>query len=237
MKTAIGVALLSAAGAIAIPEDFKPVSGPYHRNGGKFSAKRDSPWGGAVQEGNGWTYVVGTTKIPTITGQDEYAGTAAWVGIDGYRCSNAILQTGVQAHGDGTVRAWYEWWPEAPVYYDSKFPVKSGDVIRMSVNATSRNSGSSMLENLTTGKKIVTPYRNMRESLCLTDAEWILEYGGDSQSFADFGEWDFSDTKAIAGNKQVTATGSNIVNVRINGQTLTDCSTTNSGEVDCSYSG
>ncbi|KAJ3494920.1 hypothetical protein NLG97_g3762 [Lecanicillium saksenae] len=238
MKATVAVALLSATGAMAaIPKDFKPVSGPYHREGSaKFAAQRDSPWGGAVQEGRGWKYVSGTTKIPNITGQDEYAGTAAWVGIDGYSCQSAILQTGVQAHGDGTVRAWYEWWPEAPVYYDEQFPVKDGDVIRMSVNATSRTSGTSMLENLTTGKKVVTPYRNMREALCLSDAEWILEYGGDSQSFANFGEWDFYDTHAV-GAQSVTAAGSTIVNVSINGEELTNCDAGSDGTVDCAYAG
>lgn len=154
----------------------------------------------------------------------------------GYSCSSAILQTGVQAHGDGTVRAWYEWWPEPPVYYDDQFPVKDGDVIRMSVNATSANSGTSTLENLTTGRHITTPYRNMRESLCQSDAEWILEYGGDSQTFADFGEWDFYDTKATSRRGSVGAVGSRITNVQIDGQTLTNCQADSQG-VQCAYSG
>ncbi len=154
----------------------------------------------------------------------------------GYGCQSAILQTGVQAHGDGTVRAWYEWWPEPPVYYDDQFPVKDGDEIRMSVNATSANSGTSTLENLTTGRHITTPYSNMRESLCQTDAEWILEYGGDSQTFANFGEWDFYDTSATSGQGSVGADGSRITNVQIDGQTLTNCQANSQG-VQCAYSG
>lgn len=43
----------------------------------------ESPWGGAVQEGNGWMTVTGKTVIPSVTGQDSSAGAAAWVGIDG----------------------------------------------------------------------------------------------------------------------------------------------------------
>ncbi|KAM3456989.1 hypothetical protein MY3296_001359 [Beauveria thailandica] len=238
MKTA-AVALLSAAGALAAPKTNRnvPVGGPLHTKVGSFAGQRvDSPWGGGVQEGRGWTFVTGTTKIPSITGQDSYAGTAAWVGIDGYSCQSAILQTGVQAHGDGTVRAWYEWWPEPPVYYDDQFPVKDGDVIRMSVNATSPTSGTSTLENLTTGRHITTPYRNMRESLCQADAEWILEYGGDSQTFADFGEWDFYDTHATSRQGSVGAAGSTITNVAIDGQTLTECRADGQG-VQCAYSG
>ncbi|KAK8143943.1 hypothetical protein G3M48_006513 [Beauveria asiatica] len=238
MKTA-AVALLSAAGALAAPKTNRnvPVGGPLHTKVGSFAGQRvDSPWGGGVQEGRGWTFVTGTTKIPSITGQDSYAGTAAWVGIDGYSCQSAILQTGVQAHGDGTVRAWYEWWPEPPVYYDDQFPVKDGDVIRMSVNATSPTAGTSTLENLTTGRHVTTPYRNMRESLCQADAEWILEYGGDSQTFADFGEWDFYDTHATSRQGSVGAAGSTITNVAIDGQTLTDCRADGQG-VQCAYSG
>ncbi|OAA59339.1 proteinase aspergillopepsin II [Cordyceps fumosorosea ARSEF 2679] len=242
MKTAAAVALLTAAsGAVAAPggRNYKdiPVGGPLRNKVGNFASQQvNSPWGGGVQEGNGWTFVTGTTKIPSITGQDSYAGTAAWVGIDGYGCQNAILQTGVQAHGDGTVRAWYEWWPEPPVYYDDQFPVSDGDVIRMSVNATSANSGTSTLENLTTGAHITTPYDNMRESLCQTDAEWVLEYGGDSQSFANFGEWDFYDTSATGSGGTVGADGSRITNVVVNGQTLTDCKADSQG-VQCAYSG
>ncbi|KAM3562502.1 hypothetical protein MY1884_001801 [Beauveria asiatica] len=264
MKTA-AIALFSAAGALAAPKTNRnvPVGGPLHTKVGSFAGQRvDSPWGGGVQEGRGWTFVTGTTKIPSITGQDSYAGTAAWVGIDGepppapcfctsslrekklptdtrntgYSCQSAILQTGVQAHGDGTVRAWYEWWPEPPVYYDDQFPVKDGDVIRMSVNATSPTSGTSTLENLTTGRHVTTPYRNMRESLCQADAEWILEYGGDSQTFADFGEWDLYDTHATSRQGSVGAAGSTITNVAIDGQTLTDCRADGQG-VQCAYSG
>ncbi|OAA81759.1 proteinase aspergillopepsin II [Akanthomyces lecanii RCEF 1005] len=239
MKTAAAVALLSVTGALAAPKPNSrvPVGGPLHKKVGTFSGQQvESPWGGGVQEGNGWTFVTGTTKIPNISGQDSYAGTAAWVGIDGYSCQSAILQTGVQAHGDGTVRAWYEWWPEPPVYYDDQFPVSDGDVIRMSVNATSANSGTSTLENLTTGRHITTPYRNMRESLCQSDAEWILEYGGDSQTFANFGEWDFYDTSATSRQGSVGADGSRITNVQIDGQTLTNCQANGQG-VQCAYSG
>ncbi|ATY59623.1 ase aspergillopepsin II [Cordyceps militaris] len=243
MKTAAVVALLSATGgAVAAtvgPQTYRnvPVGGPLHKKVGSFAGQQvNSPWGGGVQEGRGWTFVTGTTKIPSITGQNSYAGTAAWVGIDGYSCQSAILQTGVQAHGDGTVRAWYEWYPEAPVYYDDQFPVQSGDVIRMSVNATSATSGTSTLENLTSGRSVTTPYDNMSESLCGSDAEWILEFGGDSQTFADFGEWDFYDTQATSAQGTVSADGSTITNVKIDGQTLTNCRADSQG-VECAYSG
>lgn len=142
------------------------------------------------------------------------------------------MQTGVVTWGDGVVEAWYEWYPEPPVYYGDQFPVSAGDQIRMSVNATSTTSGTSTLENLTTGAHITTPYDNMREPLCLQDAEWIIEFGGGAKSFANFGEWDITDTGASDDDGSATADGGDIVNVVIQGQQYTDCRTGSAG-VQC----
>lgn len=149
--------------------------------------------------------------------------------IIGYSCQSAILQTGVVAWGDGTVQAWYEWYPEPPVYYGQDFPVQAGDTIRMSVNATSTNSGTSTLENLTNGQSVTTPYNNMAESLCLSDAEWIIEFGGGAQTFADFGTWDITNTAASGSSGQVTAQGGQITNVEIDGHTYTNCGADSNG--------
>lgn len=127
------------------------------------------------------------------------------------------------------MQAWYEWWPYEPVYYGSRFPVKAGDNIRMSVNATSYNSGTSTLENLTTGKQITTPYNNMRYSLCLRDAEWIIEFGGGATQFANFGTWDIRNTVASGNNGQATANGGHITNVVINGHQYTNCGANTNG--------
>lgn len=152
----------------------------------------------------------------------------------GYSCQSAILQTGVVAWGDGNVEAWYEWYPLPPVYYGEQFPVKAGDEIRMSVNATSTNSGTSTLENLTTGDKVTTPYSNMRDQLCLSDAEWIIEFGGGATSFANFGEWDITNTAASGDSGQATADGGSITNVVINNHQYTDCHADAKG-VECTW--
>lgn len=241
----------------------RPVSGPFRKdrplsgNVKPLTTQSEqyvqSPWGGSVQESRGWRTVTGTTVIPRVTGQSSSAGAAAWVGIDGKfgidnylcdkrntdcsigaRCSNAILQTGVVAWGDGSVEAWYEWWPYSPVYYGSRFPVKAGDNIRMSVNATSTNSGTSTLENLTTGKKVTTPYSNMGYNLCLTDAEWIIEFGGGATAFADFGTWDITNTHASGDSGEATAAGGDIHNVIINNHQYTNCGA-NSNGMECTW--
>ncbi|KAJ3499845.1 hypothetical protein NLG97_g37 [Lecanicillium saksenae] len=239
MKTPTTLAILTAAGALAAPTEGSgrpSVGGPLRAKvHPKTGFVTDSNWAGAVLEGNGWTSVTAETVIPTFSGQDSSAGAAGWVGIDGANCHQAILQTGVQALGDGSVAAWYEWYPEPPVYYESQFPVKGGDRLRMTVNATSPNSGSSTLENLTTGVSVHTPFNNMRESLCLTDAEWIIELGGGAQSLANFGDWSFTSASAGGSGGSSSPQGSTIYNIADDsGQVVTDCSASSSG-VDCQY--
>lgn len=41
------------------------------------------PWGGAVQQGQGWNFVTGTLTVPEIKNQDPERAVAIWVGIDG----------------------------------------------------------------------------------------------------------------------------------------------------------
>lgn len=99
----------------------------------------------------------------------------------------------------------------------------------MSVNATSANSGTSTLENLTTGAHVTTPYSNMGYNLCGTDAEWIIEFGGGATEFADFGTWDIRNTAASGDSGQVTANGGRITNVEINGHVYTNCGANENG--------
>lgn len=106
----------------------------------------------------------------------------------------------------------------------------------MTVNATSPNSGYSSLENLSTGVSVQTPYDNMQESLCQTDAEWIIELGGGAESLANFGTWTFDSASASGSSGTVSAEGSEIYNIGTDGQAITDCSASSSG-VTCNYVG
>lgn len=154
--------------------------------------------------------------------------------MTGSSCQRAILQTGITTWGDGTVAPWYEWYPALPTYYSaSEFSAKAGDEIFMSVTATSATSGSSTLENRTTGKKITTPFTN-QPALCLTDAEWIVEFGGGATEFANFGTWAITNTSATGGSGTVSANGGSITNVEINNKVRTNCSTSSNG-VSCKW--
>ncbi|KAG6133580.1 hypothetical protein E4U28_006118 [Claviceps purpurea] len=133
-------------------------------------------WAGAVQSGTGFHYVEGTITVPKVSGKPD-AAAAAWVGIDGVDCQQAILQTGVLFHADGTFEAWYEWYPEYSHNWDN-FKIKAGDQIKMIVDATTSTSGTASLENLTTGQKVSQHFPKAPVKICGVTAEWIVEGKG-----------------------------------------------------------
>ncbi|KAM3507735.1 hypothetical protein MY11210_007015 [Beauveria gryllotalpidicola] len=230
------VALALAAAAAASTDSLSryqshPVAKDISRR-----AAGDSNWGGAVQEGSGWTHVTGTVTVPDVSGQSAEAGAAGWVGIDGNRCRTGLLQTGFAVFGDGTIEAWYEWYPE-PSYIYYGLGVSAGDELRLSVYSNGLHGGNSTIENLTTGKAASHTFTNMPYSLCLMDAEWIVEdfsSGNQQVPFANFNEMNFTGAYAEGNSGKVTPSGAQIMEVTVNGQTHTDCSANTDG-VDCKY--
>lgn len=94
----------------------------------------------------------------------------------------------------------------------------------MSVNATSTNSGYTMLENLTTGGQVYTPYYGMNAHLCLADADWVIELGGGANYLANFGTWSFENAYASGSQGTYNPQGSVIWDLEENGYQVTDCS-------------
>lgn len=199
------------------------------------AANYDTPWAGSVQEGTGWSFVTGTSRIPYVNNQN--GASATWVGIDGLRCNNAILQTGYTTWGNGAVEIWYEWWP-LPSYHYSSVSGKAGDYIRMSVWAYSSTSGKVMIENLTTGQSDYRTYDGMNDhQLCGWDADWVVEaftYNGQHVQLANFGTIDITNTEARGNRGTVGADGGNIVNIYQNGYQRTSCGTNGNG-MECRY--
>lgn len=90
-------------------------------NGGDVYADYySSNWAGAAKSESGFTYVTADTTVPVPStppgGSSSTAYYAsAWVGIDGYECESAILQTGIDVAVQGSetaYEAWYEWYPD-----------------------------------------------------------------------------------------------------------------------------
>ncbi|KAL1878027.1 hypothetical protein VTK73DRAFT_8251 [Phialemonium thermophilum] len=203
-------------------------------------------WAGAVLIGSGFTSVTGTIVVPTPSAPSggrrstQYAA-SAWVGIDGDTCQTAILQTGVDfyATGSGSVSfdAWYEWFPDY-AYTFSGFAVHAGDTIRMTATVSGSTSGSVRLENLSTGRSVSHSFSNQQGSLCQTNAEWIVEdfsSGGGLVPFADFGTVTFTSASATTRSGTVGVQGADIIDIRQGNSVLTDCSTSGSSTVTCTY--
>lgn len=92
-------------------------------------------WSGAgIKSANGtWTGIVGFWDIPTVSKPSEPQGTeggwnsSSWLGLDGFFYSNDVLQAGVQqrvnAQGQATYVAWFEWFVPPPASVPPGTPV------------------------------------------------------------------------------------------------------------------
>ncbi|KAJ4414838.1 hypothetical protein N0V82_007686 [Gnomoniopsis sp. IMI 355080] len=207
-------------------------------------------WAGALLVGSGYTAVTGIITVPTPTGANpatQSAG-AAWVGIDGGTCSQAILQTGIDwyvTNGQVSYDAWYEWYPDYS-YDFSNIAIRAGDSIRMTVLVSSTTNGAAHIENLTTGQSVSQAMTvGSSAALCETNAEWIIEdfLSCDSSGncpqvpFANFGAVTFTQSLAIQAGTVVTpATGSGleVLDLYQNSQVLTNCAVSGT-TVSCTY--
>ncbi|KAG4438459.1 hypothetical protein IFR05_006069 [Cadophora sp. M221] len=198
-----------------------------------------SNWAGAVLIGTGYTSVTGTFTVPSPT----TAGSgSAWVGIDGDTCGTAILQTGVDWTRSGskiTYDAWYEWYPDY-AYDFSGITIAAGDVITVTVTATSKTAGTAIVKNVTTGKSVTHTFSNEASlgSLCEYNAEWIVEdfeSGGSLVSFANFGTVAFTGASAVKSGTTVGVTGASIIDIEQGSTILTDCSLVGTSGVTCKY--
>ncbi|KUI59700.1 Aspergillopepsin-2 [Cytospora mali] len=214
----------------------------------KTNVEYSSNWAGAVLIGTGYTSVTGTVVVPTLTESSSSSTTSAgsaWVGIDGDTCDTAILQTGFDwevSSSSVTYDAWYEWYPDY-AYDFSGITISAGDSIKMTVTATSKTSGSAVIENLTTGVTKTETFTGVTDgSLCEYNAEWIVEDFEECTTssscslvpFADFGTVTFTSASAVKSGTTVGVTGATIIDIEQNGKVLTSCSDTSS-TVTCTY--
>ncbi|KUI65183.1 Aspergillopepsin-2 [Cytospora mali] len=201
-------------------------------------------WAGAIVISSDITEVTGVFTVPTPSSPSsrdsdgEYCA-SVWVGIDGDTCDTAILQTGVDLcseDGEASFDAWYEWYPDYA--YDFDLSVSAGDVIKMTVTATSDSSGKAVLENETTGKTVTKTFSgDVEGDLCRTNAEWIVEdfEEGDSLvSFADFGTVKITDATGKAGGSAINPSSATIIDIEQDDKVLTSCSASDD-EVTCTY--
>ncbi|KAK9439648.1 acid protease B [Metarhizium brunneum] len=205
--------LSAISAAVSIPSVLA-APGPGRPSDRLAARQVQQPWAGAVQQGQGLSYVTGTVRVPRIAGQPSGSAVAAWVGIDGLRCRRAILQTGLSFYGDGAVVPWYEWWP-APshAYPGPAFRASPGDLV-------------------------VARELYGQAPLCGTDADFVLEdfgdYTGGHVPLVNFGEIDIWNTWAYGSSGWVDAEGASIVNLEIDNRVRSSCGS-NANGVRCDY--
>lgn len=97
------------------------------------------------------------------------------------------MQTGVDftVDEDGSVSydAWYEWYPDYA--YDFDLDVSAGDVISMSVTASTTTAGVAELTNETTGETVSISLTST-SALGGQNAEWIVEDFEENGSLVPF---------------------------------------------------
>jgi len=188
------------------------VLGPVTRQSdGTYTGK---VWSGGVLPGK-WTGVIGQWNVPTVSKPPEPAGaggiwtSSSWVGLDGAYGSNDVLQAGVQqqvdAHGNASYVAWYEWFapqqPSSPGYIwqtnITNFPVKAGDMLFCSAQYVGTTAGHLYFANLTTNSPplSITLAPPPGATFSGNSAEWIMECndGGEpANSLPAFTPVDFS---------------------------------------------
>ncbi|KAF8557079.1 hypothetical protein OG21DRAFT_1596065 [Imleria badia] len=195
----------------------QPIKRIESPNGNVSNVQYSSNWAGAIWDRSDgiFTTVTGTFTVPTPSGSSGAA--AAWVGIDGDTCGNAILQTGIDftvTDGKVSYDAWYEWFLDYS-YDFSGITIDAGDEIKTTVAASSKTSGKSVIENLTTGKT-VTKHLTSSSALCEQNVEWIVE---------DFEE---NERHSGPGGTTYTPSGDTIIDIKQNGKVLTSVTTSES---------
>ncbi|TEY70401.1 hypothetical protein BOTCAL_0104g00100 [Botryotinia calthae] len=215
----------------------KYVEGPSSEVTNKTNVAYSSNWAGAVLIGTGYTSVTGTFTAPSPSTAESGA---AWVGIDGDTCGTAILQTGIDWTKSGSsisYDAWYEWYPDYS-YDFSGISISAGDTIKVTVTATSKTSGTAIVDNVTKGKSVSHTFSGGVEGdLCEYNAEWIVEdfeEGSSLVSFANFGTVTFTGASAVTSGKTVGLSGASIIDLKQT-EVLTDCSLVGTTGVTCKY--
>jgi hypothetical protein len=191
--------------------------------------------------GNGYTSVSGQITVPAPqlpSGADSFTSycASAWVGIDGDTCSTVILQSGLDfcVQGNSTsYSAWYEWYPDYAHDF-SNIQISAGNVVNVSVEATSVNSGTVVIENLSTGTSVNHTFPpNFSGKLCEFNAEWIVEdfsINGGLAPFANFGSVIFSNAVASTGANSFGRLSATTMDI-YQDQVLTSSSVTSHGVI------
>lgn len=132
--------------------------------------------------------------------------------------------------------AWYEWLPDSAHDFTG-ISFSAGDSVTVTVTASSKTSGTAVIENTTTGQK-VTKDLTSTSALCETNAEWIVEdyeENGGLVPLADFGTVTFTGATATTGSGTVGPDGSTIIDMVDDSGNVVASASADSSSVTVSY--
>ncbi|CAG8204425.1 unnamed protein product [Penicillium olsonii] len=176
-------------------------------------------WAGVYLNGTGYKAATGQFKVPKVQ-LPPYAdprGTycaSIWVGIDGATCTSAILQSGIDfciTNNSVTYGSWYEWFPDYSHQF-TNISLAVDDIVKVTVEATSLNTGSAVVENLSNGETVRHEFSGNEGNgqLCEWNAEWIVEDFITGSYLVPFVKFD----DVTISNAQATTTDGKIVGLR-----------------------
>ncbi|KAF5015933.1 hypothetical protein F66182_12548, partial [Fusarium sp. NRRL 66182] len=113
---------------------------------------------------------------------------------------------------------WYEWYPDY-AYDFSGISISAGNVIKITVTATSTSAGTAVVENVSTGTTVTHKFSGESDKLCEYNAEWIVEdfeEGSSLVPFANFGTVIFTGAEATKSGSTVDTTGATIIDIEQN---------------------
>jgi len=191
-----------------------------------------SNWCGASLTGSGFTSVVGTWTVPTISlrpGQSAASdpALAQWVGIDGFS-NSALIQGGTLSELVGGRQQNFAWTEMLPASLRQvSLTVNTGDSITTTVTMNSTTSGTVTILNNTRRTSVVGTVSGGTR-LSGTSAEWILEdflSGNSLVAFPAFPTSTFTGS-AVRSGTSVSPAGSTLIDLVQNSEL---CSATLSG--------
>lgn len=179
-------------------------------------------WAGYAATSGTYSSISGSWDIPIVSGSDETAADATWIGIGGVT-TNDLIQVGTQnvVSPDGQVStlAFYELLPDASESITS-LNVNPGDTISASLSEVGSGEWRITLDDTTTGQSFSTiaSYNSSESS-----AEWIEEDPSDGTDqqipFDNFSSVSFSASTATDNDSSVSIAGSGAQEVSmINGE-------------------
>lgn len=181
-----------------------------------------------------------TVPIPTSSGTSAQAA-SAWVGIDGFTNTGAILQAGIDIvgyEGQSYYDAWYEWYPDNTIEFD--LDINAGDVVVVKVYSTSESTGVAIIENETTGESETSTVEAPQTTSTLSGqtVEWIVEdfqESGSLVTFLNFGTLEFTGMTAGALNQTYDLSKALLIDILHDNSIVAEASFTGSDAVTVKY--